>query len=235
MPRVLRKGSALFNITGAHRIIGRLNTAVLERSLNRVVERHDALRTTFAAVGGIAHQVIAPALTVEPERLDVSGYPPAQRLEQARTLLARARTLRPDDEACRRVLAQLEATTAKGGKPETVLKAYRDERVSKSRTHARLLEHDLFAAQQAMAAGKHRIAREAAGRVLAGVEYVTDAAKAADLRTKAQAIASTAQKATLGERVEQPVGIDHPEKTWSGLTGSQARHIHKLSFNASLI
>ena len=38
--------------------------AVLERSINEIVRRHEILRTTFAAVDGRYVQVIAPQLTV---------------------------------------------------------------------------------------------------------------------------------------------------------------------------
>jgi amino acid adenylation domain-containing protein len=42
------------------RLIGALNTEALERSLDEIVRRHEALRTTFATVEGRPVQIIAP-------------------------------------------------------------------------------------------------------------------------------------------------------------------------------
>ena len=48
----LEPGSATYNIPGAVRLKGRLDVEALERTLNEVVRRHEALRTTFVAVNG---------------------------------------------------------------------------------------------------------------------------------------------------------------------------------------
>ena len=40
------------------------DAAVLERSINEIVRRHEILRTTFAVIDGRYVQVIAPQLTV---------------------------------------------------------------------------------------------------------------------------------------------------------------------------
>ncbi|HEY9873911.1 MAG TPA: amino acid adenylation domain-containing protein, partial [Candidatus Obscuribacterales bacterium] len=54
-------GASGYNLPGAVRLQGKLNVAVLEESFNAIVQRHEALRTTFTAVEGSPIQVIAPA------------------------------------------------------------------------------------------------------------------------------------------------------------------------------
>ena len=49
-----------FNSYRAFRIKGSLNIASLEQSLNEIVRRHEALRTTFSAIDGEPLQVIPP-------------------------------------------------------------------------------------------------------------------------------------------------------------------------------
>ena len=76
----------------AMRLTFPLNVAVLEQSVNEIVRRHEALRTTFAVVEGQPVQVIAPRLTLAvagggPARLDPQpsgrprrcGWPPRRR------------------------------------------------------------------------------------------------------------------------------------------------------------
>jgi acyl-CoA synthetase (AMP-forming)/AMP-acid ligase II len=53
-----------FNILYALRITSPLDAAVLERSINEIVRRHEILRTTIAVAGARRIQVIAPQLTV---------------------------------------------------------------------------------------------------------------------------------------------------------------------------
>jgi Condensation domain len=52
------------NILYAVWLRGPLNAAILERSLNEIVRRHEILRTTFAVVDGRLVQIIAPTLHV---------------------------------------------------------------------------------------------------------------------------------------------------------------------------
>ena len=53
-----------FNILYALRVTSPCDAAVLERSINEIVRRHEILRTTFAPVDGRCMQVIAPELFV---------------------------------------------------------------------------------------------------------------------------------------------------------------------------
>jgi amino acid adenylation domain-containing protein/non-ribosomal peptide synthase protein (TIGR01720 family) len=67
--------SAAYTIRTTVRLVGRLDVAVLKRSLNAVVRRHATLRTTFASQDGQPQQVIAPALTIAMPLLDLSQLP----------------------------------------------------------------------------------------------------------------------------------------------------------------
>ena len=60
----LDPGNCVYNFPVAVRLKGSLNLAALEQSLNEVVRRHEALRTTFSIVDGQPSQVIAPKLII---------------------------------------------------------------------------------------------------------------------------------------------------------------------------
>ncbi|MCA1615651.1 MAG: amino acid adenylation domain-containing protein [Acidobacteria bacterium] len=56
--------SATYNLPVAYELLGRLDVPTLERSLNEIVRRHEALRTTFTIQGGEPVQVVAPTLAL---------------------------------------------------------------------------------------------------------------------------------------------------------------------------
>ena len=84
----LEPDSPAYNIPAALRLSGELNVRVLEQSLNEIVRRHEALRTTFVAVEGKPAQVVAPALSLTLLVTDLSGRPSAERENAARRLAA---------------------------------------------------------------------------------------------------------------------------------------------------
>ncbi|MBV8202957.1 MAG: amino acid adenylation domain-containing protein, partial [Acidobacteria bacterium] len=95
----LDPGSPLYNLPGALRFTGRLRAAVLARSLEELVRRHEALRTSFAAVDGQPVQVIHAAPAAGPLQLpwiDLSALPEAVRDAAARRL-ATAEAKQPFD------------------------------------------------------------------------------------------------------------------------------------------
>src|SRR5262249_2208772 len=57
-------GNPAYNLPTGYRVRGSLDVASLERSLNEVVKRHEALRTTFAVQDGDPRQRIHPELTL---------------------------------------------------------------------------------------------------------------------------------------------------------------------------
>ena len=77
----LEPGNAVYNCPAAVRFKGTLNIAVLEQSVNEVVRRHEALRTSFVSRDGYPIQVIASSLHVPLPVIDLSGLPP-ERLEK---------------------------------------------------------------------------------------------------------------------------------------------------------
>ena len=80
----LEPGSSVYNMSGAYRLSGRLDITALERSLNEIVRRHEALRTTFSSVDGVPRQVIATQTILSLPVIDVSADSPSTREEQAR-------------------------------------------------------------------------------------------------------------------------------------------------------
>jgi len=63
-------GSAAYNVPTAWRITGAVELSALRRSLDQLIARHEALRTTFPADGGHPHQVITTAQPVSLESFD---------------------------------------------------------------------------------------------------------------------------------------------------------------------
>src|SRR5688572_15392193 len=64
-------GSSVYNIIEALRLHGALDASALERSLQEIVRRHEALRTNFMAVDGQPVQVIKPAADFALQILDL--------------------------------------------------------------------------------------------------------------------------------------------------------------------
>ena len=87
-----------YSVPWVWRLDGSLNVAALESSLNEVVRRHEALRTTFPARDGRPEQVVAPELRVPLPVVDLRCVEDASREEEARRLVEEE-ALRPFDLA----------------------------------------------------------------------------------------------------------------------------------------
>ncbi|MFC5743665.1 SDR family NAD(P)-dependent oxidoreductase, partial [Dyella tabacisoli] len=74
----------IYNIPAAVRLTGDLKVDALARTLNEIVRRHAALRTSFAVVDGEPVQIIAPPSPLTLEITHLSGLPPMEREAQAR-------------------------------------------------------------------------------------------------------------------------------------------------------
>jgi len=83
--QVETSGSSYNVATGLH-IQGQLNVAALEKSLNEIVRRHEALRTTFPTVDGDPVQVVNPAYTLDLPVVDLETLPVDERESTARRL-----------------------------------------------------------------------------------------------------------------------------------------------------
>ena len=109
----LNPGDLTYNIPSAVRLTGSLNLTALERSLNEVVRRHEALRTHFVEVDGQPMQKIAPFATFTLPVVDLRQLSSVQREQKAQTLAVEEAEL-PFDLArgplLRVVLLQLDET-----------------------------------------------------------------------------------------------------------------------------
>ena len=74
----LAPGNWFYNETSALHLTFPVNTAVLQKALNEVARRHEALRTTFITVRGELAQAIAPRFTVPLAEVDLSALPRAE-------------------------------------------------------------------------------------------------------------------------------------------------------------
>ncbi|HTQ78985.1 MAG TPA: condensation domain-containing protein, partial [Thermoanaerobaculia bacterium] len=92
----LDPASPAYNLPFSLRLRGRLSLPGLAGSLERIVHRHDVLRTTFVCKEGEPTQSIAPRGPVDLPLIDLSRLPEALRLAAAQAL-ATAEAARPFD------------------------------------------------------------------------------------------------------------------------------------------
>ncbi|HEY0605461.1 MAG TPA: condensation domain-containing protein, partial [Herpetosiphonaceae bacterium] len=71
-------GNPAYNLLFAARVKGDLQVDAFKRSLNEILRRHEALRTTFRVVDGQPHQIIAPTLELPLSVIDLSPLPHAE-------------------------------------------------------------------------------------------------------------------------------------------------------------
>ena len=83
----LDPGNSVYNFPVALRLKGSLNLAALEQSLNEIVRRHEALRTTFSMVDGQPAQVIASNLTITLPIVDLTELPEVERETEVQRLV----------------------------------------------------------------------------------------------------------------------------------------------------
>src|SRR5690242_4242922 len=68
----LHPGSAVYHLSTVLTFDGPLDRQALQDSLAGLLDRHEALRTTFSAVDGVPVQLIAPSLHIDLPLVDVS-------------------------------------------------------------------------------------------------------------------------------------------------------------------
>ncbi|MBW3586788.1 MAG: non-ribosomal peptide synthetase, partial [Cyanobacteria bacterium 0813] len=83
-----------YNVVTALRLTGFLNLRVLEQTFNEIVQRHETLRTSFAAVSGQPLQIISATFNTNLKVIELQDLPPEQRETEANKLTA-AESLRP--------------------------------------------------------------------------------------------------------------------------------------------
>ncbi len=72
------RASAAYHIAGRLRLRGRLDEGALVRALDRIVQRHEALRTRVVSVEGKPRQVIDPSQGFTLSRQEMAGASEAQ-------------------------------------------------------------------------------------------------------------------------------------------------------------
>ena len=82
------RGGHAYRISGALRLRGALDRAALQAALDRIVQRHEVLRTTFVNQEGTPVQIIAPAGAFALEFFDLGALALAEREEQVESLVA---------------------------------------------------------------------------------------------------------------------------------------------------
>lgn len=94
----LEPNNPFYNELQALRLHGSLNLVALEKSLNKIIARHSALRTNFLKVDGQPVQVIAESLTLSVPVVDLRDLPESER-EISAQRLAIAEAQQPFDLA----------------------------------------------------------------------------------------------------------------------------------------
>ena len=79
--------TSAYHVPRALRMKGPLNVEALEYALNRIVERHEVLRTTYREVDGQPMQFVSPSATVRLTRIDLSQLGEAEREREAQRIL----------------------------------------------------------------------------------------------------------------------------------------------------
>ena len=74
------------NVTRTLHLHGDLSQAALELALNKMIDRHEILRTTFSSDDGDAMQNIAPSLSLTLTTTDLTDRPPTQQKDELRRL-----------------------------------------------------------------------------------------------------------------------------------------------------
>jgi amino acid adenylation domain-containing protein len=92
----MQPGNPFYNIPVAVRLQGELNIPALEYSFNQLIQRHEALRTTFTTIEGKPVQAIAPSMQLTLPVVDLRSFDPATQ-QQTVHHLATQEAQRPFD------------------------------------------------------------------------------------------------------------------------------------------
>ncbi len=86
----LEPESPAYNIPAVLRLRGELDVRALEKSLNEIVSRHEALRTTFRTIDGKPAQIVNPPSEQKLPLVDLTVRPEDERHEEAKQLARKA-------------------------------------------------------------------------------------------------------------------------------------------------
>ncbi len=79
--------TSAYHVPRALRMKGPLNVEALEFALNKIVERHEVLRTTYQEIDGHPMQFISPSARVHLDVIDLSGMEVTEREREAQRIL----------------------------------------------------------------------------------------------------------------------------------------------------
>jgi amino acid adenylation domain-containing protein len=96
----LEPDSAGYNAPGAIIIRGELDIDQMEEAFNRIIARHENLRTVFPSEEGQARQLILESLDFKLERIDLGHYQTQEERDSQAKEICRADAARPFDLAC---------------------------------------------------------------------------------------------------------------------------------------
>ncbi|HTG34807.1 MAG TPA: amino acid adenylation domain-containing protein, partial [Thermoanaerobaculia bacterium] len=82
----LEPGSSAYNVPRSFRLSGELDVTAFRSALGALIRRHEVLRTTFPAAGGVPLQVVHPAAPPALSVIDLTALDPAGREVEARRL-----------------------------------------------------------------------------------------------------------------------------------------------------
>jgi amino acid adenylation domain-containing protein/FkbM family methyltransferase len=83
----LEPNSSVYNVPSGLRLKGPLEVGALEQSLNEIVRRHEALRTTFSMGEGVPVQIIAPLMRLALPLVDLSDRSEGECQEETQRLI----------------------------------------------------------------------------------------------------------------------------------------------------
>ncbi len=85
----MQPGSTAYNITGALRFSGNLDVVALEQALQKIVQRHEILRTTFRNVRGEPSQWVQPEVNLILEKQVLAEAGLSEQLQTCRQIAAK--------------------------------------------------------------------------------------------------------------------------------------------------
>ena len=80
--------SGAYNMPSAQRLIGSLNITALKQAIAQIVQRHEALRTTFKRVKFSAVQIVDQTLSIDVPVVDLQGLPLLEQSTEVQRLMA---------------------------------------------------------------------------------------------------------------------------------------------------
>ncbi|NER91291.1 amino acid adenylation domain-containing protein, partial [Moorena sp. SIO3A2] len=99
--------SNAYNMPLTLHLVGQLDYAALQKSLNQIIARHETLRTTFSEINGTPVQIIQPPFELELPRKDLSGLTPSEATTKLQQLLQQENELSFNLEVDPPIRAQL--------------------------------------------------------------------------------------------------------------------------------